>query len=378
MDYAQMIEANRLQRGAVLANAVKMKQQIFSGAYTPGSQNIINIEPRNVGLIAGFIIVAEGTLTNGATDTATRTGFGSANMLTNISFTDFNNYIRVNTTGYHLALLNSARQGFGYGGAYANNLPMGYGNNWSVFTGASTIAATADQAVRHTYYLPLAYSSVDTRGALFAGVVSAQANLSVTINADPFVGATDPLNAMYSGNNNGGWKSGTQVTITVYQVYWDQLPRTANGGPILPALDLNTIYDLKYTTRTGMSVGQDFPIPYSTFRDYLSTMAVFDNGGVFGTGSDVNYWSLTAANTTNLFKLDPEIAALEARQTFMADPPAGVYYFDHRDRPINTQQFGNMELNLNAASLGSSPQVIACYEMFSQVTQIAGASSLAV
>jgi len=369
---------NQQQRMAVLSNAVEMKQNIQSLSVLPAQQTVININPRNVGLIKGFTIEVSGTLTNGATTVANRTNFGSANILKNIQFTDLNNNVRVNVPGWYLALLDSARQGWGYGGVYANNLPMGYANSWNIFAGPATIAASTDADVKFTYYLPIAYSGEDLRGSIYAAIVSATMNLQITINPTPFVGATDPIGALYSGNAAGTWKANAPVTVNVYQHYWDQIP-TMNGGPILPILDLNTIYELKQTTLTGISAGQDFPVPYANFRDFLSTTAVYDNAGVFAAGTDINYWSLTSANYTNLFKVSPNIAALEARQTFMSDLPLGTYFFNHRNRPINTISFGNMELNLNASAASAGASLLVGFEAFAQVNQLTGSagSSLA-
>ena len=117
---------------------------------------------------------------------------------------------------------------------------------------------------------------------------------------------------------------------------------------------------------------------YSNFRAFLSTTAVFDNGGTYNVGSDVNYWSLASANFTNIWKVTPQIAALDARQVIMTDFPAGTYFFESRDIPINTINFGNMELNLNAAgTVSASARVLVGYEAFALVSQLVGASSLA-
>ena len=370
MTAAQMQQTNLAQRNAVLAVGVPMTQQIQSINVDPAAQPVINIQPRNVGLITGFLIEVTATLTNGATDAATRSIFGAANLVSNFTFTDLNNNQRVNCPGFLMAILNSARQGWGFGGAYANNLAMGYGNNFPVNEGPATIAASADATVRMIYYLPLAYDGgSDLRGAIYAGVVSANMNLQITLNSTPFVGATDQLNAIYTGNAAGGYKANSTVSITVYQKYIDQLP-VSQGSPILPMLDLNTIYEIKYSSYNGLAVGQDFPIPYSNFRDFLSTFLVFDNGGTYNVGSDVNYFSLTSANFTNLWKITPEIAALEARQVFMADVPNGCYYFNSRRKPINTIAFGNMELNVNASTVNNGAQVLVGFEAFAQVNQL--------
>jgi hypothetical protein len=365
---------NQQQRAAVIGAGQKMTQRVGSQVVNPATDPIVTIQPRNVGLVCGFIVEVEGSVLNGAGTVANRTGFGSANMLKNITFTDLNNVQRINTSGAHLALLNSARQGFGFGGAYAPNLPMAYGNNWDPFEAPASLAAGAAGDVKHIYYVPLAYSSADLRGSVYANVVNANMQLQLEVNADPFVGATDPLNAIYSGNNDGAWDG--DVSITVYQVYIDQIPMM-NGAPVLPMLDLNTIYDIKRTVVNGISQGQDYPVPYANYRAFLSTFAIFDNGGQFNSGSDVDYWALTSANSTNIFKYGPNIAALLARQTFMSDTPPGVYYFDHRDKPLDTITYGNLELNLNAKVVNAGAQLIMGYEAFQQVNQIPMASSLA-
>jgi hypothetical protein len=369
---------NLQQRAAVLGNSVKMIQQIYSGSIDISAQNIVNIQPRNVGLVLGFLVEVSGDVTNGAATAADRTGLGSANIVRNFTFTDLNNVQRINTSGALIALLNSARQGFGFGGAYAPNLPMGYGNNWSPFAAPLQVAATDPATIKHTYWVPLAYSMNDLRGAIYASIVNATMNLQITLNqeATAFLAAGgNPLNAIYTGNANMDWDD--NISINVYQVYLDQIPMQ-NGAPIVPLLDLNTIYDLKTTTVTGIAAGQDFPVPYANYRSFLSTFAIYNNGVQMNAGSDINYWSLVSANSTALMKVSPDIAALQARQTFMADPPSGVYYFDHRDKPIDTITFGNMEINLNASLVNANAQLIMGYEAFQMVNQIPVASSLSV
>jgi hypothetical protein len=369
------IMANINARNIVVGNSQRIIQEIASRTFNPNQQPVLTIQPRNVGLLCGFIVEVEGSVTNGAADVANRTGMGTANIIQNVLFEDLNNVQRINTKGWHIAMLNSARRGSVFGGAYAPNLPMSYGNNWNVFEGANTIAADGVTNIKHTYHIPLAYSQEDLRGAIYAGVINATMNLQLTLATDNqlFTDGNNVLNAVYDGNANGGWTD--TVRVTVYQVYLDQLP-SMNGQPILPLMDLNTVYDLKYTTSSGVTLNQDFPIQYANYREFLSTLAVFDNGEQFNGGDDVAYWALTAANSTNLFKFGPDIAALEARQTFMADPPPGVYYFDHRRRPINTLTYGNMELNLNASTVNAGARVLTAFESFQNSQQIGLAGSL--
>lgn len=366
-------------RNALLSNCVPMFQSIYSQNITPANQNgPINIPVQNVGLIKGFLVVVSGTLrnTDGAI-VANRTPMGAANLVSNFSFTDLNNIVRINTPGWHMAMINSAKQPAVFMGAYAPNIPMGFGNNWNVNAGPATIAAAnTDAAVKFMYYVPLAYTANDLRGAMYAGVVNATANLGITLNPAPGVAAAaDPSGAVYQGGL-AGWKAGTQVNVTVYQDYLDQIP-VSNGQPLLPPLDVSLIYELKQTAMQGMVQNQDFGIPYANFRTFLSTTVIVDNNAVLNVGSDINYFALRAANTTALFQETPDVAALMARNIFLADPPAGCYHFSHRNRPINTQQFGNVNLVINPnANMNVTNSLLIGFEDFAQVDQVSFAASL--
>lgn len=367
-------QANALSRQLIIGNSQKMIQQIASATFNPTQNPILNIAPRNVGMILGFYVRVTAGVTNGATTQANRTNFGSANLVKNFTYTDLQNIQRINTSGAHIALLDAVRQGFVFGGSYAPNVPMSFGNNMAPFAGGATIAANGTDTVTHTYYLPLAYSSQDFRGAVWANIINATQNLAIQINTTPFVGATDPLNAIYSGNAAGAYTN--NVTVTVYQVYYDQIPM-ANGQPVLPVQDLNTVYDLKFTAVNGLTAGTDFPTPYSNYRRFLSTIVTYDNGGAYNPGTDINYFALVGANSVQLFKYDPLVASIMARQAVMCDMPTGTYLFDSRDKPLDTINYGNLELVMNPVTVGANSQAIFMYESFMDAQVIANASSLA-
>lgn len=371
-------QQNQMAKQIVLANSVRMVQQIYSGNVDVAANPVLNVNPRNVGLTTGFLIEVEAEVLNAAVNAANLTGFGAANLIRQLTYTDLNNVNRIQTTGYHLALLDSAKQGFAFGGAYNPQLPIDYNNNFDVFEGPASIAADASGNLRFVYWVPLAYGADDLRGAVYTNVVNATQQLQIVLNqeASAFVATgSDPLNAIYTGN--AGMDYVGDVNVTVYQVYRDQIP-FANGVPVLPIDDLNIVYDLKNTVLSGMAAAQDFPFAYPNMRQFLSTIAIYDNAGVFNVGSDINYWSLLSANSTQLFKVSPLTAAFFARQTFMADVPPGTYYFDSRDKPIDTITFGNMTLNLNASAVTAGASLIICTEAFQQVNQIPYAASLSI
>jgi hypothetical protein len=363
---------NDYARAVVLSAGVPRLQQIYSNAVDPDTQNVLIINPRNVGVIRGFLVKVSGSIiVDGTdTDTATLSPLGISNALSNVQLTDFNNVTRINCPGWLLNVINSAKQPMVFAGAYAPNVPIGYGNNWDVMVAPSTIADTVSSAVQVYYYVPYAYAANDLRGAVWAGIVNATAQLQLTINPTPGVDATDRTSAIYYGSDGITWDG--NVTVTVWQDYIDQIP-TSGGAPILPMFDLSLTYQLQQTSLQGLVDGQDFPIPYANFRSFLSTTVVLDNGTTpfLNNGDEVNYFSLESANSSLIFKFGAEEAALMARNVFMADPPLGVYHFSHRQRPIDTQQFGNMQLNVNPnSSINAAAQLLVGFEFFATLNQV--------
>jgi P3 major capsid protein len=360
-----------MARAAINANSVEMVQQIYSQTINPAQSNQVSIIPRNIGLIKGFYLEITATVTNTAGAGITLTDFNVANILSNITFTDLQNNVRINTTGWHLHFLNSVKARRPYGSSTASDSPVRYGSNWNVITAPATIAATGTGVVNMKYYVPLAYSDDDLRGAIYANVVNATMGIQLTLNPTVSVATGDSTGAVYTGNP----ATITSATITVYQLYQDQIPMGA-GGPVLPILDISTIYELKFTTFNGMTANVDFPMPFSNFRDYLSSFVVWYNGTARTAGTDINYLALQSANFTNLWKLDPQLHALRTRRVLGTDFPAGVYYFDFRQRPIATTQFGNMELIVNPSTATNTAYAIVGYEDFALQNAITQAGSL--
>lgn len=388
-------EINIQQRNLVLKNSVEMTQQISStvlaGPIVAGN-NLVTVKPNLVGLVKRFIIEISGTATS-ITAPASATQYGLSRLISNLQLIDLNNNTRINTDGIHLTVLKQvkARE------VAMSALPIstiatdamlagqfvssGSAPNFPVIVYPPAPAITTGTPFRAVFEIPLAYSDDDLRGAIYYNVINATSQLLITINPTAFCAnaATDTTsNVWNSGANAPGTL--TNVTVAVYQVYLDQLPMGQNGV-ILPTLDLSTVYELKVTNLTGQAVGQDFPYPYANFRDFLSTMVTWNSTGATAglkNGSDVNYWSLLTANFTNIWKIDPLLAAQRFREIVGCDLPLGTYYFSHRKKPLSTVQYGNLQLILNPASVTGGLSYQNVYvEDFAQINALTQAGSLA-
>lgn len=376
--------------------AVPRKQIIFSTAYTANgtanisqTQPVVNVTPRFVGLGRGFLVKVAATINNGSAVAINLTDFGPANLLANnagIQFQDLQNNTRIQTAGWHMNFIASlkGKRPFGMSLVKGTGMdsPVDFGSNWiGQIQAPATIPAGASAAVVMWYYVPLAYSEKDLRGAVYLNVVNATAQLSLTFNALPVVdNGADSTNAVYVGDVAGSTALAviSAATVTVYQDYLDQLP-VGKSGVILPPISLATIYDIKNTTVNSMTANQDYPIQYANFRDFLGTFVVYVNtgaGGARGVGGDINYFALQSANFTNLWKMNPDAIALQTRQHLGCDLPPGTYYFGSRERPISTQQYGNMELVLNAITAGTGAYAQLGFESFALQNNLVNAGSL--
>lgn len=379
---ANPAQANMQARNIVLSQSIDMWQEINSGtiAGDPRGQ-VVNIPVRNVGLIKRFVIELSGTIVQSAAETLTRTEFGLANALSSIVFTDLANQTRINTAGWHMHMLATARRQMAFGAAFTNDSPISIGSNYNVMVAPSPVTNTAS-TFRMFYEIPLAYGDFDLRGSIYASVVNATMNLQFTVNNNFVVGSTsNPTQAVYQSSTAGDLGTVANFSYRIYQNYLDQLPMT-DKGPVLPLMDLATAYLLNNTVATGMSVGQDFAIPYANFRNFMSTFVIYDDfGGATAAGAEINYWSIQSANYTNIIKVDPFLSSLLTREIINDDFPAEAgrtsYYFDHRRKPINTVQFGNMQLIANPAVVtASTSQMLVGYEALALINQITQAGSL--
>jgi hypothetical protein len=384
------MQQNAVARAAIIRRAIRRQQQIFSRTFNPANETVLSVVPQNVGLLLGFWVevsasVAIGTGT--ATDEdANLTAWGPANLLREVRYDDLSNNTRIQTTGAFLHFTNTAKRRAPMLVTRTNTAyPFAYGNTFATQIQQATdpllSASPGTGTIKTIFWVPIAYSELDLRGAEFLAVYNATAKLELTMasSAQAFVAATaDPTDAVYQYEANGSGGVISEYTVTVHQVYYDQIPQI-NGAPFLPVMDLSTVYILNKSSLQTPTVNQDYPIPYANFRAFLSTFVIYDNqtGGAYPTaGTDIDHWALATANFTNIFKYPGYFPGVYSRLTIEDDFPTGVYYFDSRDKPLNSNQWGNLQLILNASTVntGASPRV--AWEMFAQTRTLVGASSL--
>lgn len=343
----------------------------------PGS--VITQQLRNVGLIKRLLVRITANVTAGAAvGGQALTPLGLANLISNVQFTDLANNTRINTTGWHLIAVSSAKRRRVFGASYTSDTPFGYGNIYTTVQQApATIAANGNANIQLMLEIPFAYSDHDLRGAIFGSVTQSTMQVAITLNPNMFVATgSDPTLAVYqsAAANTAGLNS---VAVQIYQNYLDQGPRDPNGLPVLPMLDLGTAYILNNTSSALPVANQDNATPFINARQFQSLTFVYDNAGTLNIGTDINSIAIVSANYTNIKKVDPFTAAFFGRNIIGDDFPKGMYYLDFRHRPVDTDQYGNMQFIFNPSSVGGSSAVVLFgYEAFGFIGQINQGGSL--
>jgi hypothetical protein len=382
---------------AILSSAVDRIQLVTATQVNPPSNPVLVVQPINVGLVKRYVIICEGTITNSGTTALGLSDWGLANIFGQggVQYTDLNNYLRVNTSGAHLTLLAQAKRRRAYGSTVDDNTQGTlFPNNlskmtnvqpafWGVFQAEQSIAVGTSGNFRAVFELPLSYTDDDLRGAVWANVLNAVQQITLTFNQQAVVALPNDTNFCVYQGPAGAAGTISQVNVTIYQEYLDQLPK-ANGpqGPttILPALSLSTVYELKSTIFSSVTQNQEFSIAYANQRSFISTFATFNSTGQSAglqLDGNVNYWALLAANASYIWKLDPLTVAMKSRDHLSSDTPYGTFYFPSRRKNIATLQYGNIALILNAAAAAPGNYVNVMWEAFALQNTLQTGASLA-
>lgn len=381
---AQTQNANA--RAYLLKNSIDAWQVTSVATYTGGAGQNIQIPLKNVGLQKRITIEVAAAVTASANgEVNSLTPQGGACFFSNVTLTDLSNYIRINTPSWHLTHVASAKYKQPYGSAIrtsAVDTPFNYGANYVNTQTAPLTVTTASNTTNNVFLMfevPLAYSDKDLRGALFAQVTSGTYTLSLTVNPSLFVlSGSDNSFAMYQSNSNTAGHLGSlySATITINQNYLDQLP-FVGGGYVLPQIDISTMYIFNQSQLGGLVNNAPNPIAYPNQRAILSTTFVYDDNNTIAAGK-LSAIQIQTANTTNLISIDQNVMSLWNRNRMQADFPPGVYYIDHRKRPIQTIQFGNESLVLTPSTVtGASSAIYYGLEMLAQINSVVLAGSLA-
>ena len=331
--------------------------------------SMLTLYPTCSGIQQYMTLRIYGQIKNSGAAVATRTEYGGANVLGDISYTDPFGIDRTNIDGIGLELMNLARQRDPIGAL--SSIDDNYGvkfRTWGSDVLPPTIAAGATVDFSHTFVLPFAYSNADQRGAIMANQAGSNQILRIRFpqkSEAVVLNTANSLRALYTTTG--------AVAMTFETLGYELVTATKNYGidtTQLPVEDFAVSYILQGGAYTGMAANSDFKIPYQAGRTHPRTFVVFDNGGALNTGSDVNSLSMLFGGSQDVMRLSPELHNFESKWSFSSGLPAGTYFQTHEDQPtgglnlVNTG--GSADFVINCKTVNANATMYEYIDYFTQ------------
>lgn len=351
---ASAMQQNLALRQALLATAPRMRKNLgnFSQNGAPGGTTRVKLF--NVGVTTRLLLDVSVSYTVG-TAAATLSPKAPWNVIQKVKLTDYDGTDRINASGYQLWMLNSVRAGA---------QPYGYNNT----TAAGVLAAPAmpiavgAQTSEFLIEVPLAFNpSNDLRGALLTQTAVGEAYLNIDWNSLFYANAN--ADAVFNGAGTTTI-SNVVISVNVFQEYL--LPQQIGNQVPLPTLDLMTVYEFAGALKSSdnIAVNQEKLFNYPNVRSVIGFYANYINNGVMNVANtDISKFRLIANGNNVLREYGPSDKLFEQRLTAafggfapMSDLRAGSYFELHRDKPIETALFGNVQYGITPSAANGGNQ----------------------
>lgn len=357
---------NAMMRQALLATAPRMRKNVLT--VQASSSTTSRIKLFNVGVITKLQLYITAAITIG-TATATPSPKAPWNLINRLRLTDFDGTDRINFSGFQLFMLNCVR----------NRAIFGYNNGvlTAVFTNPSVPTAVGAGVVSFFMDIPLAYDVDNTivqlqdlRGAILAQTAVGEMYLSIDWITSLYGNAD--VESLYNG---GGTTTvvgnpvapGLFINCTMWQEYL--LPQAVGGqGQIpLPGVDLMTVYELNGNLRSAdnLAVGAEKLMSYPNVRSVIGAYYNYVQAGTMTQGK-LNGLRLIA-NGNNILIDHTELSQLFYQRNYMladSDTIPGAYWRSHREKPIETALYGQIQMGITPNTVGATPYIEVGYESF--------------
>lgn len=324
---------NLALRNMLLATAPRMRKKIGTVTGTVGGTTRQQLF--NVGVITKILLVVTANVTIG-TNAIVASPRAPWNAIKQVKLVDFEGNDRVNLSGIQLWQINSVRKRTP---AYYNNEAKAAVSTLPV---VPTAVGTAD--IKFIIEVPLAYDAeADLRGAILAQTNVGQQFLNVTWN-DTFLQAGDDQ-GVYNGAGAGGTCVVNSISMDVYQDYLMPQPDPRLGGSQpLPLADFLTVYELNGNFRytDNIANGQERLTAYPNVRTVLAAYTNWTNAGA--SANSISRFTLVTNGNYIMQENSLETQLLAQREWINGDLITGCFFMNHRNRPIQTALYGNVQV----------------------------------
>lgn len=347
---ATAIQQNNQLRALLLGSAPAMRKKLgtFTGGTLGGSTRV---KLFNVGITTRILLDVTATVDIG-TASATPSPKAPFNLINRVKLTDFDGTDRINASGYQLYVLNSVRRRMNYG--YNN------GAATAVLSNPATPTAVGNtQTLRFQIEVPLAFDPMsDLRGALLTQTAVGEAQINIDWNNVLLQNGNADAVYQGGGTSTAALSAGTSISVTVFQEYLLPQP-LANGLVPIPTLDVLTVYEFAGALRStdNLAANQEKLVNYPNLRSVIGCYVNFVNNGVMNAApTDIASIRLIA-NGNNVFReYGPTDKLFEQRIAMVdgSDLRPGTYFELHRQKPIETALFGNIQLGVTPSAVNGS------------------------
>jgi len=357
-------QQNAAMRAALLATAPRMRKNVATVNGQAGQTSRIKLF--NVGVITKLQLYITAAITIG-TAVATPSTKAPYNLISRLRLTDYDGTDRINISGFQLFMINNVRMRSLFG---LHNTPAvaPVFNNPQVPTavGAGTVSFFMD--------IPLAFDTdnvvpqlQDLRGAVLAQ--TAVGEMYLAIDWIPSYYGNGDVDSLYSGAaTTTVVANGTNnITCTLWQEYLLPQAVGAQGEIPLPGIDLMTVYELNGNVRSSdnLAVNTEKLISYPNVRSVIGAYFNYVQAGTQTQGK-LNSFRLIA-NGNNVLLDHSELSQLFYQRDYMLcnmDTVPGAYFRPHREKPIETALFGNVQMGITPNAVGANAYIEIAFESF--------------
>lgn len=345
---------NAMARQALMSGALPVRKLIGSFAGNAlGSTRRIRL--LNVGLSTRLVVGVRAQIDITVLGVPSAVG-GAYNLINQVRLIDYNQIERVSSDAYSLAMINGYRKRRALDTAVPSiGFTPSTVDTSSVFVQPTIVAN--NQALNFFFDVPFCVDpeAGDLRGLSWSQAVVGEQFLTLKI-ADALVG-TDPLLFPYTG----GTMTLDDIIIDVWQEYLIP-PKDPNA---LPLIDLSTVYELKGLLRSQSDIasGGQKLINYPNVRNVLSSLHIgVDNNAAMGPSS-ISSLQMLINSSQIMREASYASKRREMRNIIRGDAAAGTVYEDHRQYPIATALYGNVQLAINFGAItGGNTYVSSTFE----------------
>lgn len=349
------VVVNAQLRAALLATAPRMRKNV--GVFTASPGQTSRIKLFNVGILTMLQLYVQIPVTIGVA-TATASPKAPWNMISRLRLTDYDGTDRINCSGFQLFQVNSTRY----------REPFGFNNSGAaaIITNPSQLLAVGNQTVSFLINVPLAYDpESDLRGAILAQTAVGEMYLNIDWNATLVSNGND--DALYNGAGTTTVVMNGSISVQVWQHYL--LPQAVgqNGQIPLPPLDLMTVYELAgaVISTDNIAANTERLFNYPNVRTVIGAYVSYTKLGttLAALGDTVQHRLI--ANGNNVLRDESEVSKYFNQRIYThGDLVKGVFYLLHRDKPIETSLFGNVQMGITPVNVGAGSYFESMFESF--------------